>query len=209
MPDCITCTNETTIKQKPMNEILSQVLGHIRLVADDKEKLQKILNFIVAEIYEEPEEETLEIPERFEKLLNPIAQSIDCGQVVYINLDTMETEEVVPDMEDPEDFELNYGDCDWATEPAFYKWENTIRFEPLEPHESFKIMEAFAENMGNEKFREQLFHALNHRKPFANFKWKIDNSNYRQNWFDFKQQRLENHVREVIWSELNKISPDD
>lgn len=192
-----------------MNEILSQVLAHIRLVAEDKQKLQKILDFILEEIYEEPEEEALEIPERFEKLLNPIAQSIDCGQIVYINLDTLQTEEVTPDMEDPEEFELNYGDCDWATGPEFYKWENTIRFEPLDSHQSFEIMEAFAENMEDEKFREQLIYALNNRKPFANFKWKIDDSRYRQNWFDFKQERLENHVREIIWSKLNEISPED
>ncbi len=114
-----------------MNDILDEILGHIRLVRDDKEKLQKILDFILEEIYEEEEEELLEIPEKFEKLLNPIAQSIDCGQIVYINLDTMQTEEVIPDMEDPEDFEFNYGNCDWAWEPEFYKWENTIRLAPL------------------------------------------------------------------------------
>jgi hypothetical protein len=150
-----------------MNDILDEILGHIRLVRDDKEEL-------------------LEIPEKFEKLLNPIAQSIDCGQIVYINLNTMQTEEVIPDMEDPENFELNYGNCDWAREPEFYKWENTIRLAPLESHESFRIMEAFAENMEDEEFKEQLFYALNHRKPFASFKWKIDNSQYRQDWFDFK-----------------------
>ncbi len=188
-----------------MNEILSEILGHIRLVHDDKQKLQKILDFILEEIYEEEEEEQLEIPQKFEALVNPISQSIDCGQIVYINLDTMKTEDVSPDMEDPEDFEMNYGDNDWATEPEFYKWENTLRIAPLESNESFSIMEAFAENMEDIKFREQLFYALNHKKPFANFKWKIDNSDYRQRWFDFKQHWLEGHVRKIIWSETNII----
>lgn len=185
-----------------MNDILDEVLGHIRLIKDDKEKLQKLLDFILEEIYEDEDDEPLEIPEKFEKLLNPIAQSIDCGQIVYLNLDTMELEDVAPDMEDQEDFEINYGDCDWAQEPEFYKWEHTMRFEPLEPHESFRIMKAFAENMEDKKFREQLFFALDNRKPFASFKWKIDNSKYRQDWFDFKQKSNEGHIREIIWEGL-------
>jgi len=163
---------------------------------------------ICEELEDEEDSELLKIPEKFEKLLNPIAQSIDCGQIVYINLDTMETEEVIPDMEDPEDFEINYGGCSWAQEPEFYKWEHTMRFEPLESHESFKIMEAFAEQMEDEKFKEQLFFSLNHKKPFANFKWKIDNSPYRQDWFDFKRKWLEGYVREIIWSKLNQNKND-
>lgn len=187
-----------------MNEILDQILGHLRLVKDDKEKLEKILDFILEEVIEDEdyEEELLELPEEFEKLVKGIAQSIDVGQIVYINLDTLETDEVVPDMEDPDEFEFNYGGCDWATRPKFYNWENTLRLAPIESHESFKIMEAFAENMQDEKFREQLFDVLNHRKPFANFKWKIDNSPYRQNWFDFKQNWLEGHVRKEIYYSL-------
>ena len=180
-------------------QLLDKILPILHSVKDKEDKLRKILDFLNEEIDEKQAEEMLEIPEKFEKLLNPIAQSIDCGQIVYINLDTMQMEEVVPDMEDPEDFKYNYGDCDWATEPEFYNWENTMRFRPLESHESFKIMEAFAENMEDGKFREQLFDALNHRKPFANFKWKIDNSPYRQDWFDFKQKWLEGHVREELY----------
>ncbi len=191
-----------------MKDILAEVLGYIRQISDDKKKLQKILDFILEEIYEAPKEEQLKIPEDFKKLLKPIAESIDCGQIVYINLDTLQIEEVFPDMENLEEFELNYSDCDWATEPEFYNWENTIRFEKPDSNESYKIMEAFAESMEDEKFREQLFYALNNRKPFANFKWEIDNSSYRQNWFDFKQRWLENYVKEKIWAELNESNTD-
>ena len=66
-----------------MYDILTQVLAHAGLMANNKQKLQKILDFILNEIYEEPEEEMLQIPERFEKMLNHIAQGIDCGQIVY------------------------------------------------------------------------------------------------------------------------------
>jgi len=44
---------------------------------------------------------------------------------------------------------------------------------------------------------------LANRKPFANFKNIIDNSDYRQDWFDFKKWYLQNHVKELISLELD------
>lgn len=186
-----------------MNAILDEILGHIRQVKDDKQKLQKILDFILEEIYEATEEELLEIPEQLEKNLMAIAQSIDAGFITHINLDTFEIEDLPPDMEDPENYELRFKDCSWATEPKFYNWENVFRITPLHSSNSFKIMDEFADEMEDAKFQLVLYNALNHRKPFSNFKWKVENSPYRQNWYDFKQQWLENYVRQIIWSKLN------
>lgn len=46
---------------------------------------------------------------------------------------------------------------------------------------------------------------LNRSKPFSNFKWIIDNSgDYRQKWFDFKNQKYIEWVEEKI-SELNSM----
>ena len=188
------------------SDILDQVLGHIRLVYEDKQKLQKILDFILEEIYEQPEEEMYEIPEKFEQVLKPIAESIDCGLICFLNPETMQIEEV-PKMlfDDPHEYEMVVGG-DAAEEEFKHKdWDEYDKFEPLDSHRSFKIMQAFADNMEDVKFQEQLFYALNKRKPFASFKWKIENSAYRQNWFDFKQKKLEEHVRKNFWSELNRI----
>lgn len=185
-------------------EILNQILGHIRLVHDDKEKLQKILDFILAEIYEEEDykDEQIKLPKEFERLVSNIADSIDAGLIYYINLETMETEDVPETMDDPENFEFEFGDSEWAIKPKFYNWEKTLRIAPLDSRDSFKIMESFAEKMEDDKFRNQLIYALNNRKPFANFKWKIDNSPYRQDWFDFKKHWLEEHVRKEIYYSL-------
>ena len=68
---------------------------------------------------------------------------------------------------------------------------------------AIRRMEAFAERLkGDEKLQNQLFRALNNRKPFANFKDIIDNSDYRQNWFDFKFRWLENSVAIQLMEEL-------
>lgn len=188
------------------DDILGQVLGHIRLIRDDKLKLQKILDFILQEIYEEEQEPLPEIPEKFEKLLKPIAQSIDAGFMCYLNPETLNMEEIPKTlMDEPYAYEMISGINPEDEELKHEQRDECYVFEPLCSNESFEIMETFAKNIKDEKFSGQLFYALNHRKPFANFKWKIDNSPYRQDWFDFKQKWLEGYVRKVIWSEINKI----
>jgi len=150
-----------------------------------------------------------EIPNRFYDLLPKIADGIDAGLIIYLNPETLEMEEIPKSlMDNPHEFKLVTGYGIEDEELKHEGWDEYYKFEPLESHESFKIMESFADNMVDEKFRDQLYYALNHRKPFANFKWKIDNSQFRQDWFDFKQQWLENHVKQIIFSEINKL-PDD
>lgn len=45
-----------------------------------------------------------------------------------------------------------------------------------------------------ENFANKLFTALDRRKPFANFKYLIDYSDYRKDWFAFKQNQLMAYV---------------
>jgi len=35
-------------------------------------------------------------------------------------------------------------------------------------------------------------------KPFQNFKYVIDNSNYRNDWFDFKHKAIEQIVKSIL-----------
>ena len=76
--------------------------------------------------------------------------------------------------------------------------EKYITIEPLESNESFKIMEKFVDQLDNSKLRKRLVYALNNRKPFANFKNIIDNSDIRQDWFDFKDEKLQEYVKSMI-----------
>lgn len=71
------------------------------------------------------------------------------------------------------------------------KWQNSyIRIQKMNSNQSFRVMEAFLENIKSESLREKLDNALRVSKPFRNFKYLIDNSDYRQNWFDFKFSSL-------------------
>jgi len=79
------------------------------------------------------------------------------------------------------------------------KEHECIPFECLETHESFRIMESFAENeVADKPLRARLITALANRKPFRHFKDVIDNSSYRQAWFAFKDQWYIEHVKEEL-----------
>jgi len=135
-----------------------------------------------------------------ENLVKEIAEMIDCGMICFLNPDTREMVSVPVWIfdgtfsADADPFEEDFDRVDT-------QWERFIRIEPLESHESFRIMEEFSEAMPDRKIQQELFNALNRRKPFANFKELIDNSPYRQDWFDFKQEKLEEHVRMLLESE--------
>lgn len=78
-------------------------------------------------------------------------------------------------------------------------WSDYIEFTGFESHESYRIMEDFAESIDNEELRHQLINALNRPKLFRNFKERIDNSgDYRQHWFEYKKKCFIEHVREQI-----------
>ena len=61
-------------------------------------------------------------------------------------------------------------------------------------------MEDFTDELpDNTRIKVTLIEALNKRKPFREFKYEIDNSgDYRQLWFDFKNQKMIEYVKDRI-----------
>ncbi|MBC8006300.1 MAG: hypothetical protein H7X84_12565, partial [Verrucomicrobia bacterium] len=162
-------------------QLLNEILPILHSVKEDREKLEKILQFLLDEIYEEEEEEDeMEVPEKYLKAVKEIAGGIDAGFISILNMDTLEVEDVPQGMlMDPEDYESVTG---ISFEEADYQhpyWKNTITFEPLDSHESFDIMRRFTERLKDQKLQAKLIYALNNRKPFAHFKYHIDNSDHR------------------------------
>jgi len=96
-------------------QLLNELLPILHSVKEDEEKLQKILDFLLKEIYAVPVENEPEIPEKFRKLVHDVAENIDCGLVCFINPETLEVEEVPKGMIDGfSDFSINreFGDED-------------------------------------------------------------------------------------------------
>ncbi|MCD4792401.1 MAG: UPF0158 family protein [Bacteroidales bacterium] len=139
------------------------------------------------------------------KIIKEIAENIDCGMVCFINTETLETENAPQTfIEDPEEFEMITGMTAEDMKLKYLEWENYITVNPLESYEAFKIMEYFIDTVVDKILQNKLIDALNRRKPFAGFNSVVDNSDYRQKWFDFKQQQLEEHVG-MILKQNNRI----
>jgi len=108
------------------------------------------------------------------------------------------------------DFELNFDDGKEFYEEELKELENNwgdyAEIESPRSSDSFKFMVDFAEQLKDGNIlKDRLFDALNKNKPFIRFKFEIDNSGkFRQEWFDFKQEKLENWVVE----KLNEIQND-
>lgn len=181
-------------------QLLDEILGILREVKDDKKSLEKILSFLNEEIVlsEEPKPE---VPEKFNPAIQQIVGAIDAGMVCFLNIDTLETEDVASEwLDDDFDFEMETGVSKGEMDIFKHEgWENCLMFKPLDSHDSFRIMENFASQLKNIPLQNKLINALNNRKPFANFKFHIDNSGeFRQQWFDFKQKQLEKHVKKLL-----------
>lgn len=127
--------------------------------------------------------------------INEIAQMLDCGLNAYINRKTLEMD-FIPDMDRLDDTELWEEHYIKVTE----EW-NSLVIEPMKSWESFKIMENFIYELPDKKFQQNLIEILNRKRPFAHFKAAIDNSDYRQQWFDFKEKMYEEYVKQQLEAE--------
>ena len=132
-----------------------------------------------------------------QSIVREIAQELDCGNECYYNIKTNEII-AIPDfsqISDEEEFKEIFRE---HLEKINQKKEDFIKIERLESFESFKIMERFIEQLNDQNFKLKLQDILQQKKPFQNFKHKIDQSNFRQSWFDFKQNELEKIVENQL-----------
>lgn len=134
-----------------------------------------------------------------QEIISNIAREIDMGMVCYLNTDTMELDSVLGSSYDA----YGSGGYDDMYKQVYDKvntWEHSICIEPLQSWESFKIMERFIQEVipANNVLKDTLDKAILRRHPFRNFKFLIEGSSFRQNWFEFKQQQLEIYTRSLL-----------
>ena len=193
----------STVKCKHMNknQLQNEILAIIKTVFDDKKALQKIHAFLLSEVYEEPQPE--EIPVKYKKVVFEITESLIAGFTCYFNPDTLEFEDTPgTGFQNPGEFELLYEESYDTIELKHQSWTNYIEIEPMESHDSFKIMEYFIDELSDKNFQNKLINALNRKKPFANFKHLVENSDYRQQWFDYRRTQYGYYVWNVIKTEM-------
>jgi hypothetical protein len=133
-----------------------------------------------------------------EEQIREIAENLDMGMRCFCHLKTGEIE-TTPDFNQSDWFGLDTEPWQETLDKLDENWGDYFEFEKMTSHESFEIMADFAETVDNHYLQDRLINALNKPKPFRNFKWEIDNSDeYRQKWFDFKNQRIIEFVKTQI-----------
>lgn len=116
------------------------------------------------------------------------------GEPIENYLDT-ETGEIIPlhdDFDDAEEIRERI-DADLG--------ERYRSIEPLESHESFRIMENFAASLPESRLKTRLFDALARHKPFRHFRDIIHaDLALRDRWFAFRDDALAQHARDWLES---------
>ena len=84
--------------------------------------------------------------------------------------------------------------------------EGLIRIEPILSQVEYSWMAAFVETVADRRLREMLDLALDGRGSFRRFKVVLsDHPVERERWFAFRQQRLDQEMKE--WLAENDIEP--
>jgi hypothetical protein len=128
--------------------------------------------------------------------IKEIAEQLDCGMRCYVNKETGEIKSVLNFESWQTDDTEPWGDI---LNELDENWDKYTEIDRMESHESFELMADFAESVEDRELRDSLINALNKKHPFRNFKWVVDNSgDYRQKWFDFKNQRFIEWVKDHL-----------
>jgi hypothetical protein len=126
--------------------------------------------------------------------IQEIIDGLLAGDNVYINKETLEIANL-PDIDDLEgDTEL------WEQEITRIEseWSDYALITRMESKDGFKVMADFTDIVDDIKLKEDLIRTLNRKGPFANFKAVVESSDYKQKWFDFRNVRYEEYVKEQL-----------
>lgn len=129
-----------------------------------------------------------------EQHIKEIAELLDCGKLCFFH----KTTGTIEHYPDPDNAYVELDEWQETLDKIDSDRGNYLKFERMDSSQGFRMMEDFANSLTDENLRIRLFEQLSQRKPFSKFKWVIDNSDYRQNWFDFKEQANINWVREQL-----------
>lgn len=119
-------------------------------------------------------------------IIKEIAELIDCGHRCFLH-----TEQALVEYY-PKDIDLFYGESNpWQDiiDKVAGDQEHYIQIEQMSSFQSFQVMEDFvAKKVDSLNFRSSLEETLRKPGPFRHFKYQVEQSAYREAWFDFKNQ---------------------
>jgi len=151
-----------------------------------------------------------------EEQIKKIAESIDAGFTCYVNHDTGEIEETrenddfdIFSDEDEEEYDEEFleSEPDWHKETRkelkeqmarIDSWERLIVIEKPDSSEDFRYMQDFVEELIPVPDKKTYLKALQSKGPFSNFNILIHDSEFLDDWYEFKTKKLIEFVREAL-----------
>lgn len=116
--------------------------------------------------------------------IKDVAETLDMGLCLYYHKNRGKFLKVPRD-----DGYMDASEWETELEELENNFQDYYEVRGRKSNESFKVMEAFAEQLTNVKLKDELLRALDRKKPFSGFKFIIDNSGkHRQEWFDFRDK---------------------
>ena len=124
----------------------------------------------------------------FDETIREIADFIDAGLICYVNPETGEMEAFTE--EDDLEIDLSENDNEEDDEFNDFKaqilrvdsWDKFVIIRKPDSSEAFRFMENFVEEVIPENEQKIYWKALSWKKPFANFKDLINDSEHREDW---------------------------
>ncbi|MES2732795.1 MAG: UPF0158 family protein [Bacteroidota bacterium] len=128
--------------------------------------------------------------------LRDIADQLDFGLKCYVHITTYEVA-YFPDPLKHNSFDEEFWEDDIQKvndNPKDYQ-----EIEGMTSHDSFQVMERFADRVSTKDLKDRLHKALSRPKPFRHFNDVInDEDEHRQEWFAFKNEQILDWVKERL-----------
>ena len=143
------------------------------------------------------------------KQIEHIAQSLQAGKIVYYHKKTGEILKYPQGFEDwlMDDEENPFQD---VLDKVEANSEDYVEIEPMPSREAYDIMKQFAEEKIDDPTIKLLaMDRLTGPKPFRRFKDLVEYSDYREEWFAFRQKAHEEYVRRILDLELGEDDFED
>lgn len=135
---------------------------------------------------EEDDDQSSEDLDKLEKFTNQqikeISNELLGGMKCYINKSNDEIKTTI-------DFSDLYVDTEFWQEDMDELENNRLNYfeiEKMSSREAFIVMENFVDHVKDPNLKDRLVNALNRRKPFQNFKYEVEDSEYREKWFEYR-----------------------
>lgn len=129
-----------------------------------------------------------------EHKIKEIAGWLDIGMIVFYHKETGD----IKNHPDPDDPYFDPEPWQEQIDEIEKDRDDYLRFESMESRQAFKVMEHFADSLSDLKFKGMVYDKLSRKGPFQNFKMLVESSDYRQDWFDFRDNATIEWVKEQL-----------